>query len=99
MAEEYNFSVSLYTTRSRRQLARLFRPPTWQVRMCSWTDYEITSTFAELVIEAESPILLHGWVADFEANAELILAPLRAAGVAFEAECYRADGELLRAIA
>jgi hypothetical protein len=47
--------------------------------------YEITSTFAQLVIEADSPILMHGSLTDFEANSELILAPLRVAAVAYRA--------------
>lgn len=61
-----------------------------------WTDYEVVSAFAELVVEAESPILLHGPVDDVESNADRILAPLRAAGVADTAECYGVSGELLR---
>jgi hypothetical protein len=91
-----NFFASLHTTRSRRRVAGLFTPPTWRVRKCSWTDYEVTSPFAELVIEAESPILLHGSVADVEAYVDRILAPLRAAGVAYSAECYGVGAELLR---
>ena len=41
----------------------------------------------ELVIESESPILTHGPVADPTARAKDLVAPLRAAGVAFTAEC------------
>jgi hypothetical protein len=75
---------------------RALSPPTWSVRKCSWTDFEVTSPFAELVVEAESPILMHGPVADVESNVDRILAPLRAAGVADTAECYDAGGEMLR---
>ncbi len=91
-----DFTASLGTRRSRRWVARLFKSPTWRIRKCSWSDYEITAPFAELVIEAESPILLHGPVDDIEANVDRILAPLRAAGIAYEAECYEDCGELLR---
>ena len=63
--------------------------------MCSWTDYEIRSAFAELVVEADSPILLHGRATDLATNAELILAPLQAAEIAYDAEGYGADGALL----
>jgi hypothetical protein len=96
MSEEYDFYATLHLTRSRRQVARLFLPPTWRVRKCSWTDYEITSDFAELTLEAESPALLHGWVIDFEVNAEQVLATLRAGGVAYTAEVYKARGEAQR---
>jgi hypothetical protein len=68
----------------------------WSVRECSWTDYEVTGPFAELVVEAESPILLHGPVTDVEANADRILASLRAAGIAYTAECHGASGEQIR---
>ena len=65
-------------------------------RRCGWTDYEVIGPFAELVIEAESPILLHGPVADVQENADHILATLRDAGVAYTAESYDAGGGLLR---
>jgi hypothetical protein len=91
-----NFFVSLHTSLSRRRLAGFFAVMGWCVRKCSWTDFAIHCPFAELVIEAESPILLHGIVADVEANADRILAPLRKAGVDYHGECYYADGSLLR---
>ena len=91
-----NFFATLHARRSRRRVAELFEPPNWSVRRCSWTDYELTTPVAEHVVEAESPILLHGSVADVEANIDQILDPLRAAGVAFTAECSSVDGELLR---
>jgi hypothetical protein len=91
-----NFFASLHTASSRRLVVGLFLPPTWSVRKCSWTDSEVTSPFAELVVEAESPILIHGPVADVESNIDQILAPLRAAGVEYAAECYDAGGEMLR---
>jgi hypothetical protein len=94
--ESSNFFASLDTARSRRWIADLFTPPTWAVRKCSWTDYEVSSSFADLVIEAESPTLLHGPVAEVEANAGRILATLRAAGIGYTAECYNSGGELLQ---
>ena len=94
--ESANFFISLHTTRSRSRVARLFGPPTWSVRKCGWDDYEIASSFAELIIEAESPVLMHGVVADVETNADQILAPLRTAGLTFTAECYGTGGELLQ---
>jgi hypothetical protein len=91
-----NFYSSLHTTLSREQVAGLYGALGWRVRKCSWTDYEVFGPWAELVIETESPILMHGPVADVLAHAEELVAPLRAAGVSFTAECYGPDGELLR---
>jgi hypothetical protein len=92
-----NFFSSLHTSLSREQVAGLYAARGWQVRKCSWVDYEVVSDWAELVIEAESPILMHGPVADVVARAEDLVAPLRAAGVSFTAECYgpEPDRELL----
>ena len=91
-----NFFASLHTHMSRQWVSQLFTPLGWRVRNCSFTGYEVRSSWAELVIDAESPILLHGSVADVQENAERILALLQAAGVAYDAESYDASGELMR---
>ena len=67
--ESSNFFASLHKTRWRRSLARLFTPPIWTVRKCGRADYEVNSPFADLVIEAVSPALLHGAVANVGARA------------------------------
>jgi hypothetical protein len=92
-----NFFSSLRTALTREQVAGLYGAIGWRVRKCSWVDYEVVSDWAELVIEAESPILMHGPVADLPARAEELVAPLRSAGVSFTAECYgpEPDRELL----
>lgn len=96
--DESNFFSSLHTSLTRQEIAELYRPLGWETRKCSWVDYEIGCTWAELVIEAEAPILMHGAVADVLVNAERILAPLRAAGVAYTAECYGKDRALLQEV-
>ena len=93
-----NFFSSLKTELSRRQVAHLYEPLGWAIGKCSWTDYGIQSPWADLIIEAESPVLMHGPVANVLVNAEHILSPLRAAGVAYSAECYDEAGNLLREI-
>jgi hypothetical protein len=93
-----NFYSSLHTSLSREQVAGLYGVLGWRVRKCSWTDYAVFGPWCELVIEAEFPILMHGPVADVLARAEELVAPLRAAGVCFTAECYGPDGELLREV-
>ncbi|HEX5442317.1 MAG TPA: hypothetical protein VFW87_00750, partial [Pirellulales bacterium] len=92
-----NLFSSLHTSLSKKQVARLYEALGWRVRKCSWMDYEVVTDWAELVIESESPILMHGLVADLPARAEELVAPLRSAGVSFTAECYgpEPNGELL----
>ena len=83
-----NFYGSLDTCLTKAQIADLYLALGWEVRMCSWEDYEVESDWAELVIEAESPILMHGAVADIPFRAQELVAPLRAAGISFSAEFY-----------
>jgi hypothetical protein len=91
-----SFYSSLNTDLSPEQVAGLYGALGWKVRKCSWTDFEIFGLWCELVIEAKSPILMHGAVADVLAHVEELVAPLRKAGVPFSAQCYGPDGELLR---
>ena len=95
MPEKIDFAACLHTTRAKHRIVRLFQPPIWKVRKCDWYDYELTSPFAELVMEAESPILLHGWLMDDQINVEEILASLRSLEIAYSGESYSPSGELL----
>jgi hypothetical protein len=88
-----NFFSMLHTTLSLAEVARLYGAKGWRVHKCSWGEYMVTSDWGEMVIEAESPILMHGPVADLPARAEELVAPLRAAGIEFTAECYGPDPE------
>lgn len=70
-----------------------------EVRKCGWDEFEISCDWAELVLEADSPILIHGAVADVLENSERLLAPLREAAIGYRAECYDESGELIREFA
>lgn len=91
-----NFFSSLETTLPRQRVADLFRSLGFAVRKYGDGDFEVVCGWAELFIEAESPILMHGGVAGVVANAEKILARLRDAGIEYSADCYNENGELLR---
>jgi hypothetical protein len=91
-----NFFSSLFTTLSRRKVADLFAAIGFDVRKSGWYDFELFSPWAELVIEAEAPILMHGSVSDVLIHAETLLDCLRGAEVSFDAECYDPDGVRLR---
>jgi hypothetical protein len=86
-----NFFSALDTLLSPEQIAGLYGALGWRIRKCSWVDYEVISDWAELVIEDTAPVLMHGPVADLPARVEELVAPLRAAGVSFTAECYGPD--------
>ena len=58
--------------------------------------FEVSCPWAELVIEAEAPLLMHGSVTDVLTNAERLLTPLQKAGVAYRVECYSDEGKLLQ---
>jgi hypothetical protein len=78
-----NFFSTIGVGFTRQQIAELYREAGWQVRKCGWTDYEIKNDYAELILEGESPVLLHGSVSGLSSRAEELLAPLRANGVSF----------------
>jgi hypothetical protein len=86
-----NFFSALDTRLSPQQVAGLYGELGWRVRKCSCVGYEVISDWAELVIEDTSPVLMHGPVAGLPARAEELVAPLRAAGLSFTAECYGPD--------
>ena len=91
-----NFYASLTTTLSKVRVADLYGRRGWSVRECAWDEFEVCCSWADLVIDGESPILLHGPVARVEENAARILGVLREFGVAYSAECYGEDCQLLR---
>jgi hypothetical protein len=91
-----NFHSALDTNLSRQQIAELFRPLATRIRKRGWEEFEVFCPWAELIIEAESPILMHGTVANVLVNTERILLLLREAGVAYSAECYGESGKLLQ---
>jgi hypothetical protein len=88
-----NFFCTVHTPKSREDVAGLFAALGWQIRKCSWRDYEVVCAWAELVIESESPILIHGSVAEILDRVEELVAPLRRALIGFAAECYGPDPE------
>jgi len=96
LPETANFYSSLQAPISKQRIAELYRPLAMEVRKCGWNEFEISCNWAELVLEADSPVLMHGIVADVAENAEKLLAPLKYAAIAYKAECYGEDGDLIR---
>jgi hypothetical protein len=93
-----NFYSTLHTELTPDQVAQLYAAASWQILKCGWTDFELASPVAELVIDDTSPLLMHGAIADWKVQIENVLAPLRQAKIPFRAECYGPDHELLRTI-
>ncbi len=100
MDEEYlggtTLHCALHTALGKETIALLYNERGWDVRKCAWADYEVKCSWAELVIEGESPILMHGVVADVLRRVEEVLDPLREAGISFTGECYDTDKTLLK---
>lgn len=85
----------LDTDLSQQQVAELFRPFGWTIRKWSWTGYEIRCIWAELYLDGEGEILMHGPIAEPLAHAEELFTPLRRGGVKYWGEFYGPDTELL----
>jgi hypothetical protein len=91
-----NLHGVLTTDLSKQQVAELFLPLGWEIRRCSWTDHEIECPWADLYLEGEGEILLHGPITDPLSHAEELFAPLRLAGVRYWGEFYGPNHELLQ---
>jgi hypothetical protein len=90
-----NIHSVLDTSLTQRQVAELFLAHGWTVHKSSWTDHYILCSWAELYLDGEGEILMHGPIADPLAHAEELFVPLRQAGVRYWGEFYGADTELL----
>lgn len=88
----------LHTSLSREDVARLYGAQGWRVIKCGRKEFEVRCEWAEFVIEASSPILMHGPAQNAIENLERIVSPLNRSDVAYEVECYGDDGELLQRI-
>jgi hypothetical protein len=88
--------LSLETTLSKENLALLFAPYGWQVRKCTRTDFEIICDRAELMIEADEPILMHGPVEQAENIVPCLLNILEAASIKYQGELYDDAHNLIR---
>ena len=67
----------------------------WRARKMSFVDFEVANESAELVIEGDSPLLIHGPVADVWQNTQFILFVLESLNLDFEGERYSENGTLL----
>jgi hypothetical protein len=88
--------IAIFGGLGRRRVAQLYQRLGWEVRKSGWTEYEMRSSVAELEVQAESPVLLHGLVWGDLDTVESVLAPLREARAVFEGECYDGSGKLLK---
>jgi hypothetical protein len=93
---ELDLFIAIFGGLDRRGVARVCERLGWEVRRSGWAEYEMRSPVAELEVQAESPVLLHGSVLGNLDIVESVLAPLREAGAVFEGECYDANGKQLR---
>ena len=84
----HDIYMSLTTGYSRYDVVKLFTSRGWASRQCAWTEYEITSDFAELVIASENPILLSGSVSRDSNAVPSIAKILNDARIEFEFEVY-----------
>jgi hypothetical protein len=90
---------TVQTHHTKAELAAAFAAAGWTSRKCTWTDYDVQSDFAELVIESDDPMLIHGPVTDVIANVDRIAEVLRSMDTKFLLECQASsDGELLRKV-
>jgi len=66
----------------------MFSKAGWSSRMCSWSEHEITSDFAELVIASEAPVQINGGIDRAPESVDKILLILDAANVNYSFAVY-----------
>ena len=93
--EQFSFFSTLESSLSRENIANRFGAEGWEVRKCGWSEFEVTSSHAELIIEAEKPTLIHGFVFDSPLNVQHILSVLVATGGSYGAELYSESQQLI----
>jgi hypothetical protein len=98
LPDKPNLYGTVWTHMPKSELAAMFASRGWSMRKCTRVDYELRSDYAELVLEADDPLVLHGPVAEILRNAPRIAEVLRAAATKFCLECYARDRTMLRRI-
>ena len=92
----HDIFMTLDTKLSRFKVNALFTKHGWASRMCSWTEHEITSDYAELVIASESPMLISGGIDRDPRSIDKIVSILDDACIAYEFDVYDEHDSLLR---
>jgi hypothetical protein len=91
--------MSLWTEMTRAEIASLFSASCWSSRKCSWTDYEVRSEDnAELVIESENPMLVHGPIDSASEMVPVIRKILDDAGISYSFEAYNERDEIVASL-
>lgn len=92
----HDIYMTLETPLSCAAVNALFAKRGWSSSMCSWTEYEVTSSYAELIITPGSPMLISGGIDRDPHSVDLILAILDDAGIAYDFDVYDEHDVLLR---
>ena len=95
MVEELELHSSISNVSAQREIAELLKKSGWEIRKCTWHDYEATRDDYEIIIEKNSKglILVHGTVD--ESSFDEIKLTFLDNKLNFEMELYRAD-ELIK---
>ncbi len=95
----HHIYMSLWTDEELAGIAGIFASSGWSSRTCSWTDYEVElENKAELVIESENPILVHGPIDSATETVPLIREVLDDAGITYTFEAYNDQDEIVVAL-
>ncbi|QDT34463.1 hypothetical protein [Thalassoglobus polymorphus] len=92
----YDLHIVLETGEKLWKIARLFAKNGWATRECSWTEFEIQSTDADLLLAPASPPLLSGGVSDDPEAVDRILTLLDSAAIPYAYEVYDEADVLIR---
>ena len=95
----HHIYMSLWTDLTRAEIAAVFSASGWSTRKCSWTDYEVEwEDRAELVIESEKPVLVHGPLANASEMVPAIRKILDGVHIPYSFEAYDERDEIVTSV-
>lgn len=94
LPDSSNFFATIFTEKSKAEIAQLYKSAGWKLRKCTFTDFEISQDWASIVIDGNDNILMHGVVADVEERVAKLMTPLQQHAIAYCAEFYDVDENL-----
>lgn len=92
----HDIYMSLHTDMKLSRIASLFASRGWDSRMCSWTEYELTTDGSELVLMPAQTTLLSGGISSDHRAVERIFAILDSAGIEYSYEIYDENKAILQ---
>ena len=86
----------IYSSLSKEEITKKFSTNGWMIWKASWYDWEITNDFADLILEGDKELLIHGPVSPDYFNT--LAEKMKEIGLSFSLELYDENQNLITVI-